>query len=95
MPPETLDFSDDVSPLVGSYAVDDVALAALTRSQAAAAPLCHACDAPIAGTPQASGLLVWARREGIQTEEPPLCSACATAIGLTALRRWQLEDEEG
>ncbi len=85
----------EVTPLVASYAADDVALAALTRSQAPEALFCHACDVRIEGAPTASGLFVWARGDVIHTEEPPLCEACATAIGLTALRRWQLEDEEG
>jgi hypothetical protein len=93
-PPEGQDFPLESSPLVSSYAADDVALAALVRRQSEEPPCCHACDTPIDGEPAASGLLVWSRGESVQTEEPPLCAACAAAIGLSALRRWALEDEE-
>lgn len=41
------------------------------------------------------GLLVWARGDEVRREEPPLCASCAAAIGLTALSRWELEEEEG
>jgi hypothetical protein len=41
------------------------------------------------------GLYVWARGEEIRREEPPLCPSCATALGLTALARWEIEEEEG
>ena len=41
------------------------------------------------------GLLVWSRGEERRYQEPPLCSACATAIGVSALQRWEIEEEEG
>jgi hypothetical protein len=41
------------------------------------------------------GLYVWARGDEIRREEPPLCPSCATALGLTALARWEIEEEEG
>ena len=41
------------------------------------------------------GLLVWTRGEERRYQEPPLCSTCAAAIGLTALSRWEIEEEEG
>jgi hypothetical protein len=41
------------------------------------------------------GLYVWARGDVIRREEPPLCPSCATALGLTALARWEIEEEEG
>lgn len=41
------------------------------------------------------GLLVWARGEERRYQEPPLCPACASAIGLSALSRWEIEEEEG
>ena len=41
------------------------------------------------------GLLVWSRGEERRYQEPPLCASCATAIGLTALQRWEIEEEEG
>lgn len=42
-----------------------------------------------------SGLLVWSRGEERRYQEPPLCSSCAAAIGVTALQRWEIEEEEG
>jgi len=41
------------------------------------------------------GLLVWTRGEERRYQEPPLCPGCAAAIGLTALSRWEIEEEEG
>ena len=42
-----------------------------------------------------SGLLVWSRGEERRYQEPPLCASCATAIGVTALQRWEIEEDEG
>ena len=41
------------------------------------------------------GLLVWTRGEERRYQEPPLCPRCASAIGLSALQRWEIEEEEG
>jgi len=41
------------------------------------------------------GLLIWARGEERRYEEPQLCPACASAIGVTALHRWEIEEDEG
>jgi hypothetical protein len=41
------------------------------------------------------GLLVWSRGDERRYQEPPLCAACATAIGVSALQRWEIEEEEG
>jgi hypothetical protein len=43
------------------------------------------------------GLYVWTRGAGEQTrrDEPPLCPSCAAALGLSALGRWEIEEEEG
>jgi hypothetical protein len=41
------------------------------------------------------GLLVWARGDERRYQEPPLCPSCASAIGLTALQRWEIEEDEG
>ncbi len=41
------------------------------------------------------GLLVWTRGEERRYQEPPLCPGCAAAIGMTALQRWEIEEEEG
>lgn len=41
------------------------------------------------------GLLVWSRGDERRYQEPPLCAACAAAIGVSALQRWEIEEEEG
>lgn len=41
------------------------------------------------------GLLVWSRGDERRYQEPPLCPHCAAAIGVTALHRWEIEEEEG
>jgi hypothetical protein len=41
------------------------------------------------------GLLVWSRGEERRYQEPPLCPACAAAIGVSALQRWEIEEDEG
>ena len=40
-------------------------------------------------------LYLWARGEEVRFEGAPLCAACASAIGMTALARWEIEEEEG
>jgi hypothetical protein len=42
-----------------------------------------------------SGLLVWTRGEERRYEEPQLCPSCAAAIGVSALQRWEIEEDEG
>jgi hypothetical protein len=42
-----------------------------------------------------SGLLIFPRGDDNAYEEPPLCSSCSHAIGVTALVRWAEEEEEG
>ena len=41
------------------------------------------------------GLLVWTRGEERRYEEPHLCPSCASAIGVSALQRWEIEEDEG
>lgn len=41
------------------------------------------------------GLIVWTRGNERRCQEPPLCPSCAAAIGVTALSRWEIEEEEG
>ena len=41
------------------------------------------------------GLLVWTRGDERRYEEPELCPRCASAIGVTALHRWETEEDEG
>lgn len=45
--------------------------------------------------PSGRGLLVWARGDERRYQEPPLCPRCAAAIGMSALQRWEIEEEEG
>ncbi len=42
-----------------------------------------------------SGLYVWSHGGEIVYEEPPLCASCGTAIGMSALARWEIDEEEG
>ena len=61
---------------------------------------CDVCDALIAPTPLddsqdgGSGLYVWTRGTEVRYEEPPLCMRCGPALAVTAMRRWEEEDEE-
>lgn len=83
---------------VFSMAIDAFADAALHQRaelEAASSVRCDACDAPIEGEPEGRGLYIWARGDEVRYEEPPLCEHCATAIGITALTLWSMEEEEG
>lgn len=48
-----------------------------------------------AGQERGRGLLVWSRGDERRYEEPELCPRCASAIGVTALRHWEIEEDEG
>jgi hypothetical protein len=41
------------------------------------------------------GVYHWIRGDEQRLEKVPLCSSCAAAIGMTALARWEIEEEEG
>jgi len=41
------------------------------------------------------GLLIWTRGDERRYEEPQLCPGCASAIGVSALQRWEIEEDEG
>ncbi len=88
-----------MGPAVFPEAIPIDSLADLSlRTSREAAPTdltCDACDEPIEGEPEGRGLYVWRRGEEFRIEEPPLCSKCATAIGVTALQLWGIEEEEG
>jgi hypothetical protein len=63
---------------------------------------CDACGVPIAEADEAEGygipgrgVYLWARGEDAHLESVPLCASCASAIGMTALARWEIEEEEG
>jgi hypothetical protein len=64
-------------------------------------PRCDACGGPVPsddgegfGLP-GEGVYVWTRGEERRFEKAPLCPSCAAAIGVTALARWEIEEEEG
>ncbi|MGO9835129.1 MAG: hypothetical protein ACLP1X_13020 [Polyangiaceae bacterium] len=40
------------------------------------------------------GIYMWARGDDVRFESAPLCPSCASAIGMTALARWEIEEEE-
>jgi hypothetical protein len=63
---------------------------------------CDACDEPLpavddsgAYSPQGRAVYLWQRGGEPRFETAPLCPACAAAIGMTALARWEIEEEEG
>jgi hypothetical protein len=64
---------------------------------------CDACNGPLTSAEgdedndeaAGHGLYVWARDGVVLYEEPPLCSACASAITISALQRWEIDEEEG
>jgi hypothetical protein len=63
---------------------------------------CDACGEPLADSEEPGpddmsghGVYLWARGDHVHFESAPLCSACASAIGMTALARWEIEEEEG
>jgi hypothetical protein len=41
------------------------------------------------------GVYLWGRGEEARLEVVPLCASCASAIGMAALARWEIEEEEG
>lgn len=62
---------------------------------------CSVCAEPLGAEEddgaevQGRGLLVWTRGEEHRYEEPRLCPSCAAAIGVSALQRWETEEDEG
>ena len=84
--------------MVFSMAIDslaDVALKARETPEHSGEVRCDACSELIEGEPAGRGLYVWTRGDEVRYEEPPLCALCATAIGITALATWSVEEEEG
>ena len=82
-----------------SVSIDAVADAALqqrwSESVRAEEVCCDACNEVIEGEPAGHGLYMWTRGDEVRFEEPALCRRCATAIGVTALAAWSMEEEEG
>jgi hypothetical protein len=63
---------------------------------------CDACGAllPAAGEVDGfdvpgAGVYMWTRGSDVRFEKAPLCASCASAIGMTVLARWEIEEEEG
>jgi hypothetical protein len=63
---------------------------------------CDACNGRLTGaddsggySPQGRAVYLWQRGGEPQFESVPLCPSCASAIGVTALARWEIEEEEG
>ena len=56
---------------------------------------CDACSAEIDGVPSGRGLLLFPRGDSVVREEPPLCERCSHAIAMTALFRFDAEEDEG
>ncbi len=52
-------------------------------------------EVPSPSLPRGKGLLVWVRGDERRYEEPELCPRCASAIGITAVHRWEIEEDEG
>lgn len=56
---------------------------------------CDLCGVTIEGEPAGRGLLLFVRGDTLLREEPPLCERCAHGVGVAAMKRWELEDEDG
>lgn len=56
---------------------------------------CDICESLISGLPAGEGVYLWTRGDEPHYEPAPLCDACATAIGVSALRGFDEEEEEG
>jgi hypothetical protein len=64
--------------------------------------LCDACGCAVAAQADSDdpaapgrGTYLWVRGGVATLEHVPLCAACASVIGVTALARWEIEEEEG
>ena len=62
---------------------------------------CDACGATLRPSDEdgydlpGRGVYLWLRGGEVHLEDVPLCASCASAIGMTALARWEIEEEEG
>jgi hypothetical protein len=54
----------------------------------------HGDDTP-ERTNASHGVYLSARGTEIRLEKVPLCGSCSTALGITALMQWDIEEEEG
>jgi hypothetical protein len=64
--------------------------------------LCDACGEPLDDLADDDGYDIPGRGaylskhgDRVELESAPLCASCASAIGMTALARWEIEEEEG
>ena len=64
--------------------------------------VCDACGHPVPRTDDDEGFAVpgegvylSTRGDEVRFEKVPLCASCASAIGLAAWGRWEIEEEEG
>lgn len=55
---------------------------------------CDLCEQRFEGPAAGSGLFLWSRGKELRIEEPPLCEECAARITVSALMKWELEEEE-
>ncbi len=76
-------------------AIADAALQTHQRAKSATELRCDVCNEPIEGEPAGRGLYMWTRGDEVRFEEPALCARCSTAIGVSALAAWSVEEEEG
>lgn len=88
---ELVDPAADLIPVI-SVAIDDVALASLARERDEQLA-CSVCDEPIEGR-HSTGLLMWSRGDEIRFDEPPVCPACSSTIGVAAFYRWITASDE-
>lgn len=72
------------------------------RCEPADEVLCDACGRPVPRDEDDDGFAVpgqgvylWTRGDEVRFEKAPLCASCASAIGLAAWARWEIEEEEG
>jgi hypothetical protein len=62
---------------------------------------CDACAGPVVPDEDdgyslpGEGVYLWTRGDEVRFERAPLCASCAAAIGMAALARWEIEEEEG
>jgi hypothetical protein len=103
-PSKAADRSAAERDAAGAGPVAEQAVVASHEALFAEAPStrCDACGEPIAEAEGAEGygipgrgVYLWARGEETRLESVPLCASCASAIGMTALARWEIEEEEG
>jgi hypothetical protein len=64
--------------------------------------VCDACGAELPSEDDVDdyalsgrGVYLWTRGAEVRFESVPLCPSCASAIGMTALARLEIEEEEG